>query len=367
MRTKTAKRVLLFVIAVFTMGLMAGCSGLEKRPANRSGYLYYPTALVEADRALDEARMAGKDRQCPTEFNAAKDMVDRAYEIYMECRTQEAIDLAERAIGKIRALCPAGPRSEPKPRIEPPAPKVELYEYCITLNLDFDIDKADIKPQFHEDIARVGEFMNKYPTTTATIEGHTDNIASPEYNMELSQRRAESVVNYLVDKFGIDRSRLRAQGYGLTRPIADNSTDEGKQKNRRIESVIACAFDVIEVKPPDKLCMTLQVEFDSGKADIKAQYHDEVSKLGEYMKKYPMTTATIEGHTDNVGDYDNNMRLSQKRAESVVDYLVSNFGIDRSRLRAKGYGSTRRIAYNDTPEGRQKNRRIYAIVDCVLP
>ena len=58
--------------------------------------------------------------------------------------------------------------------------------------------------------------------------------------------------------------------------------------------------------------------------------------------------------------------LSKERAESVVNYLVEKCGIDRSRLSAKGYGATRRIAYNNTAEGRQKNRRINAIIDCVI-
>jgi OOP family OmpA-OmpF porin len=112
--------------------------------------------------------------------------------------------------------------------------------------------------------------------------------------------------------------------------------------------------------------MTLGIEFDTDKADIMAQYHNEIAKLGEYMEKYPTTTTTIEGHTDNVGNNEHNMKLSQQRAESMVDYLVINFGIERSRLSAKVYGSTRPIAYDNTPEGWQFNRRIEAIVDCVL-
>jgi len=60
------------------------------------------------------------------------------------------------------------------------------------------------------------------------------------------------------------------------------------------------------------------------------------------------------------------MKLSLQRAENVVNYLVEKFGIERSRLSAKGYGFARRIAYNTTPEGRQKNRRINAIIDCVI-
>jgi OOP family OmpA-OmpF porin len=252
---------------------------------------------------------------------------------------------------------------EPIPAAEPTP---ERMKYCITLNIEYDINKADIRPQYYDEVARVGDFMKKYPTTTAVIEGYADEVGSDDYNIQLSQRRAESVVKSLENKFGIDPSRLTAKGYGKTRPIADNASDAGKQKNRRIDAIIDCAIDVKELAaPPERLCMTLKVEFATDSAVIQARYNDEVNKVSEYMKKYPTTTAVIEGHTDNIGSSELNMRLSQKRAENVVNYLV-NFGIDRSRLSAKGYGSTRRIAYNNTSEGRQKNRRINAVIDCVL-
>ncbi len=240
------------------------------------------------------------------------------------------------------------------------------YKYCITLQGEFDIDKAAIRSEYKDEIAQVGNFMKKYPTTTAVIEGHTDNVGSYNHNMDLSQRRAEAVVNYLVEQYGIERSRLSAKGYGFTRPIADNATDEGKQKNRRIEAVIDCAFDVQQVTPPERLCMSLVLDFDPGKAEVKPQYRNEIAKVADYMKRYNTTTAVIEGHTDNTGSPDQNMKLSQQRAQNVVNYLVDNFGIERSRLSAKGYGATRRISYNNTAEGRQKNRRINAVIDCVV-
>jgi OOP family OmpA-OmpF porin len=261
----------------------------------------------------------------------------------------------------------AAPQQAEAPVAAPAAePTPGHYKYCVTLHVEFDIDRAVIRSEYRDEIAKVGDFMKKYPTTTAVIEGHTDNVGSYNHNMELSQRRAESVVNYLVDNFGIDRSRLTAKGYGFTRPIADNATDQGKQQNRRIEAIIDCAFDVQQITPPEKLCMSLVIDFDSGRADVKPMYRDEIAKVAEYMKQYPTTTAVIEGHTDNVGDPAQNMKLSQQRAQNVVNYLVQNFGIDASRLSAKGYGSTRRVSYDDTPEGRQKNRRINAVIDCVL-
>jgi OOP family OmpA-OmpF porin len=280
-----------------------------------------------------------------------------------------------RAVKAVEAPATTMPEPAPAPEAAPEAPLEEIpaaepspghYKYCITLHIEFDIDKADIRPEYQDEVAKVGNFLKKYPDTTAVIEGHSDNVGAPEHNRDLSQRRAESVVTYLVEKFGIERSRLTAKGYGQARPIADNAADEGKQKNRRIEAVIDCAFDVKEIQPAERLCMSLEMEFDTGKADVKPMYRDEIAKVGDYMKKYTTTTAVIEGHTDDVGGYELNMKLSRERAENVVNYLVANFGIDRSRLSAKGYGYTRRIAYNTTPEGRQKNRRIDAIIDCVI-
>ena len=263
----------------------------------------------------------------------------------------------------------AAPAATPEASLEeiPAAePTPGHYKYCMTLHVEFDIDRAVIRPEYHDEVAKAGDFLKKHPTTTAVIEGHTDNVGTPEHNLDLSQRRAEIIVNYLVEKFGIERSRLTAKGYGVTSQIADNSTDEGKQKNRRIEAIIDCAFDIKEIPPPERFYMSLQMEFDTGKADIRPSYRDEIAKVGDFMKKYPATNAVIEGYTDDVGSKESNMKLSLERAENVVNYLATNFGIDRSRLSAKGYGYTRRIAYNTTAEGRQKNRRIDAVIDYAI-
>jgi len=260
----------------------------------------------------------------------------------------------------------APPAEAPLAPVPAAQPTPGHFKYCITLHGEFDIDRALIRPEYRDEVARVGDFMKKYPSTTAVIEGHTDNVGSAEYNLDLSQRRAEAVVNYLVDTLGIERSRLSAKGYGLTRPVADNATDEGKQKNRRIEAIIDCAFEVKEVQPPERLCISLVLDFDTDKSEINPRYRGEIAKVGDFMKSYPTTTAVIEGHTDNLGSEENNLKLSQARAQAVVDYLVQNFGIDAGRLSAKGYGSSRRIAYNGTAEGRAKNRRIDAVIDCVV-
>ena len=108
----------------------------------------------------------------------------------------------------------------------------------IRLNVEFDANKAIVKPQYETDIKRVADFMNANPNMKATIEGHTDNVGAAQDNLNLSQRRADAVMKFLVDKDNISQARLTAIGYGLTRPIADNATTEGRQKNRRVEVVL---------------------------------------------------------------------------------------------------------------------------------
>jgi OOP family OmpA-OmpF porin len=106
----------------------------------------------------------------------------------------------------------------------------------VTLNVEFDFDKSIVKKKYHEEIAELAAVMKKYPDLKITIEGHTDNVGGLIYNEKLSQRRADAVKKYLVEKLGIDASRLNAKGYGEIRPIESNATKEGRQKNRRVEA-----------------------------------------------------------------------------------------------------------------------------------
>lgn len=112
--------------------------------------------------------------------------------------------------------------------------------------------------------------------------------------------------------------------------------------------------------PLKKRSMLLKIEFDSNKANIKKKYHKEIMKVAAFMKKNPKVNATIVGHTDSTGNRQANIRLSRDRANSVRTYLIHNFGIRGSRIKALGYGPDRPVASNKTKEGRMKNRRVVA-------
>ena len=102
-----------------------------------------------------------------------------------------------------------------------------------TLKILFDFDSAELRPESIEELERVVKFMGDVPFATVLVEGHTDSIGSDAYNMGLSDRRAKAVFDYLSSR-GVNPARMSSVGYGETRPIADNATDEGRQQNRRV-------------------------------------------------------------------------------------------------------------------------------------
>lgn len=108
-------------------------------------------------------------------------------------------------------------------------------QLVLTLLLQFDVNKAVIRPEHVKDMAAAAEFINTYPGKKILIAGHTDSDGSADYNQALSQRRAHAVKTYLIENYGIDGTILTAKGFGESRPIADNSSATGKQQNRRVE------------------------------------------------------------------------------------------------------------------------------------
>ncbi len=117
--------------------------------------------------------------------------------------------------------------------------KLEVGKKIILKNIFYDFDKATLRDASVAELERLKSILNEYPKMRIRIGGHTDSRGSDEYNVDLSDRRAKSVVDYLIDN-GIPRARLEWKGYGEKEPIDTNETDEGRQNNRRTE------FEIIE-------------------------------------------------------------------------------------------------------------------------
>lgn len=179
-------------------------------------------AMAEADaarRAASSARLS--EAEAMADADAARQDADSAR--HSEARAvanadAQAVDLRRR----ISAL------------------EAEITDRGLVLTLGdllFATDRATLEPGADRHLDRLTGFLERYPQRRVEIEGHTDNIGTSEYNLGLSRRRAESVLNQLTLR-GIDPSRLSALGLGQERPIASNMTAAGRQQNRRVEIII---------------------------------------------------------------------------------------------------------------------------------
>lgn len=122
----------------------------------------------------------------------------------------------------------------------------------------------------------------------------------------------------------------------------------------------------VEVEPievADTVRVELDVKFDFNKSDVKAGSQADIKSLADFMKQYPQTTTTVEGHTDAIGSDAYNRGLSERRANAVRDVLVQQHGIDSGRVSSVGYGESQPVADNASESGRAINRRVEAEVE----
>ncbi len=112
----------------------------------------------------------------------------------------------------------------------------------LKIKVNFDFDKSDIKAEYHQELADFAAYAKQLPGTVIEIGGHTDAKGSDEYNQKLSQRRANSVRDYLIKNFGMNGKLLTAVGFGESKPVASNDTDAGRAENRRMEAVLKGVF-----------------------------------------------------------------------------------------------------------------------------
>ena len=105
-------------------------------------------------------------------------------------------------------------------------------------NVTFATDQDQVIPPFYPTLDSVALVLRKFEKTLIDVDGHTDSVGNAGYNQDLSERRANSVANYLASR-GVDPRRMSAMGYGLERPIASNASESGRAQNRRVEIAIS--------------------------------------------------------------------------------------------------------------------------------
>jgi OOP family OmpA-OmpF porin len=216
-----------------------------------------PVALHEAEQTLQLAEQAWKDKKNEEEVQYLAYATERKVEIaranaeqkMAEAEIQKLSEERDRVLLERRSREVEGARQEArqaKARAE--QLQQELGELkakqtdrglVVTLgDVLFEVNRADLKPGALRNLYPLVTFLKENPTRQVLIEGHTDSTGSESYNLELSQRRAEAVRDLFIDN-GISLERLTARGYGKAYPIAPNTTEAGRQQNRRVQVTIS--------------------------------------------------------------------------------------------------------------------------------
>jgi outer membrane protein OmpA-like peptidoglycan-associated protein len=230
----------------------------------------------------------------------------------------------------------------------------------------YDLDRFMIRKDAMPVLDKLAEMMRKYTFLDLLVASHTDSRASEEYNITLSNSRAKAVTEYLGAK-GISPDRIRLEWMGESQLINDCGNgkpcpEENHQLNRRSELVLEAfpdptkQYDIPEelkdmdfCEPEDifeKLSSELSeiptIYFDLGKAMLRSVHRTELVRTAIMLKRMPNLMLYIEGHADQRGDEEYNRKLSERRAEAVMNYLI-NRGVDTNRLESQWFGDTKPI------------------------
>jgi outer membrane protein OmpA-like peptidoglycan-associated protein len=273
-----------------------------------------------AQAALEAARAAGKDKQCPAEFASVEALVNQAQNMCHLCRISEANALANEALAKANALCPrpvAAPAPAPAPApevVRVPAPTVSLSSSPSSVEAG----------------------------ACATLTWSTSNATSVSIDPGVGTVDANG--SKQVCPTSTTRYTLTANGTGGTR--TDTASVE------------------VRAKPTPTEKLTIHVNFDTAKSTIRKTDVSDLQKAEALVKKYPNCKIEIDGYTDSRGSDAYNQGLSERRADAVKKWLVEHGSTSGDKITTKGFGKANPIGDNKTEKGRFENRRAEVLVFC---
>ena len=309
------------VCLLLLLGVFSGCAGREFAPKKQ--VWYYHKELPAADRAVEAARAAGKDKECPAEFAAAEKMKNDAYDTYLACHTEEGIRMANEATARANALCPMKVVAPPPPPPAAPTVRISAYPAAVDQGKCAKLD---------------------WSTTGASSASIDQGIGSMDPNGS-REVCPDSSTQYTITAMGEGGTRTASTTVTVNPPPPPPPAP-------------------VKVAPKVIDRLVLHVNFDFDKSVVRKADDAELQKAIDFVKKYPGYEISIEGHTDSRGTDKYNQALSERRAAAVKEYLLKHGMIDthKDNITTKGYGESKPIADNKTEKGRFENRRVEILI-----
>lgn len=366
-------------LAIICLVLIIGCKSFQ------TAYFGVEDEAITAPKEFNQTRLTIESAKQSVDSLYAEKKIDEAMAqgeqaaiAYWKCFDQPAknmLAMARQSAYRAELFHPQPPppvisRANATPRT-PEAPEsmvadatfasvVALPPRMILKTVNFGYDSYQLGSYEKSLLDSQVPILKEHSDFVFEIAGHTDFAGSDAYNQILSKRRAGSVKQYLSAN-GVSDNQLYLIGYGESDPFYSNTTPDGQAKNRRSEiRVTGSLLPEIALKSLATLPAgtTLEViHFNFGEVTLLPVYQALLDKAVPLIKGSPDVKLEIAGHTDSTGSAEKNLALSLKRTGNVKDFLISK-GVSKNRLTTTVYASDHPMADNQSPMGKQLNRRV---------
>ena len=317
-----------------------------------------PRELFEARNAVRIARNAGADRYAISTLAKAEQQLATAEEAYRGKRDKKTVESAAREVvetAEEARVMAVKQKAEEEAAGKLAAEKRAAEEREAKARADAE---AEAKRRQDAEKARVEAEQARIQAEQAKAEAERMKQEAEKAAAEAAQQKAEA-----------ERARQTALEQ---QKLAEAETEKAKQAAARAENekaqlraqLLEQLNSILQTRDSARglIVNMSDVLFDTGSSSLKPGAREKLAKISGILLAHPGLTLQIEGHTDSVGSDEFNQQLSERRSDSVRDYLAEE-GVPASSMSAKGFGKTQPVATNDTPEGRQRNRRVELVVN----
>jgi outer membrane protein OmpA-like peptidoglycan-associated protein len=309
-----------------------------------------PRELFEARNALRIARIAGAEKYAKSALAKAEQQLASAEQAYRSKRDKKTVESAARDVvetAEEARVMAVKQRAEEEAQVQAAAAKRAAEEREAKARADA---QAEMQRRQEAEQARIAAEQAKAEAERLKLEAEQAAAEAARQKEEAEKARQAALEQQRLAEAETEKARQTA---------AKAESEKGQLRAQLLDQLNS----ILQTRDSARglIVNMSDVLFDTGSSTLKPGAREKLAKISGILLAHPGLTLQIEGHTDSVGSDDFNQQLSERRSDSVRDYLAEE-GVPVSSMTAKGFGKTQPVASNDTPEGRQRNRRVELVV-----